>query len=950
MHYFIFRCILFLVYLKSYFCEKIFWLRQEYALKISFKLITIKAYAGRVSTAELVNRIFLFCELYSGRTLFPYQEQFGKRLIRSVITNDGEEITALFARQSGKSETVSVIVGGLMIILPRLANMPMFADDPRFMMFKDGVWIGVFAPSLRQSQITYNRIKSRLQSKTAQAVLNDPEFNLHFDTSNGQTVSLNNGSFVTAISASDGSSIEGESFKIIICEEAQDISNYKIRKCLTGDTKVLISTGEYKRLDDLIKDKKDNIICFDSNMQYLTNKKPLEYYENGVQDVYNVVLDNGESIKATINHQFYTYDQKTNGTKLKFRTLEQIKNSMSNDRPLRIGVPDSLPYFAESRKFDYEKGQIIGYFLGDGCTVNTPKFIGDIPTCKRLHSLVKSVVDPEIKMTEYKYNPDNGMSEVCFSTPTNVKNSNTLRAFLKSYSLADKVGVNKKLPDKLFSEDFYLGLISSLIETDGCIESPTTKPIISFANISEDLIHQLKDILLKFGIHSTLFVKENNTGISSNAKPLHLLHIKSKTDIERFYENIVLFRKQVYLEEAYNTVKKIESQEQSKFYPDTMRFCKVVSIEYVGKEPTYCLKVDGRNFIANNMISSNSIHPMGAAYNASIIKIGTSTTFKGDFYDAIQRNKADFESKKKTIRNHFEYDCDIAAKYNPKYAKYVEKEKNRLGENSDEFQMSYKLKWVIERGMLIDIEQFEQRNCNDLLEVVSYDKSVNTVAGIDVGGKGDDTIITIVEVDWDMPAIMEEKTDEETGEPVTYLAYNTYLRGWFRIANMPDYEEQYPIIMDYLDKWKLSRIFIDATREASLAHRIRANRREEVVPFIFTPKSKSELYKHFEREVLSGRAIIPSGPLTRKSREYNDFMHQLGELQKGYRGSYLVVSHPDEKDAHDDYADSWALALMASAQRGYVNETETARNNIFNFREAKNDFSRRKSSLTGKRR
>lgn len=115
-------------------------------LKSLNRWIVKKADAGRVPTTELVNRIFTFCELYSGKTMFPYQEQFSKRVIRSILENDGEEITALFSRQSGKSETIALTVGGLMIILPQLANMPMFADDPRLRMFKDGLWVGIFAP------------------------------------------------------------------------------------------------------------------------------------------------------------------------------------------------------------------------------------------------------------------------------------------------------------------------------------------------------------------------------------------------------------------------------------------------------------------------------------------------------------------------------------------------------------------------------------------------------------------------------------------------------------------------------------------------------------------------------------------------------------------------------------------------------------------------------------
>lgn len=497
--------------------------------------------AGSVTTSELVNLVFNFIEVYSGRTLYPYQEQFSKRVIRSVLTNDGAEITALFARQSGKSETISDTSGGMMILLPQLANMPMFANDKRLQPFRDGLWIGIFAPSQRQAQITYNRIRSRLLSPSAEAVLNDPDFNLQFTTSNGQTCTLSNGSFVTAISASDGSSIEGESFKLIICEECQDISNYKITK---------------------------------------------------------------------------------------------------------------------------------------------------------------------------------------------------------------------------------------------------------------------------------------------------------------------------------------------------------------------------------------SIHPMGAAYNATKVKIGTATTFKGNFYDAIQRNKLEYDNGETRVRNHFEYDCDVAAKYNPWYAKYIEGEKRSLGEKSDEYQMSYKLKWILERGMFIDIEQFEQNNLEPLLDVSLYDKSRTHVAGIDLGGKGDDTVITIVEVDWTQPLQFDERVDPETGETMVYKTYNTYIKSWLKISNMPDYEEQYYMIMDFLSHFKLAKVVCDATREASISHRLRANLNCEVIPYIFTTKSKSEIYKNLETEISSGRARVPASEEVLKSEEYHKFIEQLGELQKDYRGSQLVVSHPDEKNAHDDFCLSLDTEILTD--KGFI--------------------------------
>ena len=547
-----------------------------------------KAHAGRISTTELVDRIYNFCEAYSGRVMYKYQTQFSKRIIRSVLENDGAEITALFARQSGKTETIAVTVGGLMIILPQLANMPMFADDPRLTMFKDGFWVGIFAPSQRQAQITYRRMKSRIQCKESIAILEDPDFRLEFTTSNGQTVALSNGSFVTAISASDGSNIEGESFKFIICEEAQDISNYKIRK---------------------------------------------------------------------------------------------------------------------------------------------------------------------------------------------------------------------------------------------------------------------------------------------------------------------------------------------------------------------------------------SIHPMGAAYNATICKIGTATTFKGDFYEAIQRNKKDYEEKRIKIRNHFEYNYKVVQKYNPRYAKYVEREKRSLGENSDEFRMSYNLEWIISRGMFIDIDEFEE-SCGDLfLDRVDRDLQANHVGGIDVGGgsdkkskDSDSTVVTIVEVDWDNPVLMESSYNEETQEEEVYLAYNSYIKDWLEITPeiAKDYEEQYAIIMDYLKNFRMAKLVVDATRESSLGQRIRANVKYEVELFVFSTKSKSELYKNLDKEINSGRAKYPNSKETQKTKEHQKFIQQMSDLQKGYSGSNLVVSHPDERGAHDDYPDSWALALWGAREPGVKDETETKdRNKVFKGNKPLTQYARQqrgRNRLTARRR
>lgn len=503
------------------------------------------AHASKVSTLDLVAKIFTFCELYSGITMYPYQEQFSKRVIRSVLENDGADITALFARQSGKSEAIATTMGGMMIILPQLANLPMFLDDKRLQMFQDGFTVGIFAPSQRQAQVTYGRMKSRMQSKSAMIVLQDPDFRMEFSTSNGQTVALTNGSFGTAISASEGSQIEGESFKLLIYEECQDISNYKIRK---------------------------------------------------------------------------------------------------------------------------------------------------------------------------------------------------------------------------------------------------------------------------------------------------------------------------------------------------------------------------------------SISPMGSAYNATSVKIGTPTTHTGDFYESIERNKSDYDNGRLPIKNHFEYDYSVVQKYNPKYKSYVEKQKYILGEDSDEFQMSYNLKWILQRGMFIDLDVFEKNNGEPMLDRVMSDQTKSHVVGIDLAGKEDSSVITVVEVDWENPVISEEQYNEETGETESFKCYGTVIKDWLEIQNVNDYNDQYYEIIDYLRNFKVARAVVDSTKESSVAHRMRANVDYEVIPFIFSSKSKSDIYKYLEREIKSGRAKYPNSKEASKTREHKRFLNQLVDLQKEYRGAYLVVSHPEERGARDDYCLSLETEILT--KRGFLTHDE----------------------------
>ncbi len=528
-----------------------------------------RIFVAKISTTTLVNKIYTFCELYSGITFFPYQAQFAKRFIRSVLENDGEELTALFSRQSGKSETVATITGGLAIILPTLANTPMFINDLRLDMFKDGVYIGIYAPVLHQAQIIFNRLKTRMYSKHGQLVLSDPGIQVDFDTNNGQNIVLSNGSKISSKSASEGSNIEGDSYHIILVDEAQDVGDFKFSK---------------------------------------------------------------------------------------------------------------------------------------------------------------------------------------------------------------------------------------------------------------------------------------------------------------------------------------------------------------------------------------SISPMGAFYNATKVLIGTPSIDIGFFYHSIERNKRAYAQNKKK-RDHFEYDCDIIMKYNPRYAKYIAGEKVRLGEESDEFQMSYKLKWILQRGMFITLDKLSEL-ADPNSEMIYMDYSRNHVAGLDLGKAHDSTVLTILEVDWDNPVIVERSKELEIPD---FIVYNKKIKCWLELQG-DNWEEQYPQIMDFLSNFRIAKLVIDATGLGSpIYDRIAANVDYEVIPYVLSRQSSSELMKHFDSELKSKRFSYPAGESTRNEREYKRFIQQMTDARKFYSGSHMIVEHPGGRDAHDDYVFSSALACWGAQGEG-VDKPVTEQNIIRDTLKGRTQFYRTRNAITARRR
>ena len=319
---------------------------------------------------------------------------------------------------------------------------------------------------------------------------------------------------------------------------------------------------------------------------------------------------------------------------------------------------------------------------------------------------------------------------------------------------------------------------------------------------------------------------------------------------------------------------------------------------------------------ADERVVRKSIHPMAAFYNGTLVKTGTPDIIKGDFYKAIKHNKRR-QVKRGARQCHFEHDWRACAKYNPNYAKFVRKEMGRLGVESDEFMMSYALKWLLERGMFTTSERVDELGDKSMEVVKAYHGSA-IVFGLDVARKLDSTVCTAIWVDWSRP--------DEFGY------YDHRVLNWLELHG-DQWEEQYGRIVDFCRHYSGIKLGIDAQGIGDVvADRLTRLMPElEIVAYGSNTSDQSSRWKHLSELIGRGMVSWPAHAKTRRLRTWKRFDAQMKDLEKKYQGKYLLAAAPQEADAHDDYPDSLALGCYLTRD-WTLPEVEETRSPFYNRR------------------
>ena len=322
------------------------------------------------------------------------------------------------------------------------------------------------------------------------------------------------------------------------------------------------------------------------------------------------------------------------------------------------------------------------------------------------------------------------------------------------------------------------------------------------------------------------------------------------------------------------------------------------SSQVVGHTADILLEMDEAQDIDKGKYTKE-FRPMGSATNCTAVLYGT-TWDETTLLEKVKQANLELE-RKDGIKRHFRFDWQQVAKYNEDYGRYVEAERERLGENHPLFQTQYALLPIHGRGRLLTPVQLAQAQ-GEHTRQRQKEAGKTYVAGIDLAGEEtSDRLAPHPSRDATAIAIAEVTTRGNQPHLDIVELYTWTGR---------KHHELYPQMVDILKNvWSCRCIVVDSTGIGEpVASFLTKALGIRVRPFKFSQQSKSELGFNLLAAINSGRLKLFKGD---GSLEYQDTMYQLGKARVNYRPNQTMNFYVDPSDGHDDLLMSLALAVEA---------------------------------------
>ena len=365
--------------------------------------------------------------------------------------------------------------------------------------------------------------------------------------------------------------------------------------CCCAGTIVYKSNGEPCRIEDLKQE--DGIIGFDNISSKAVSQDITWMKPPAEKECYRITTKRGRVLECSGDHPILTVVKKRKGKFRYFGSDFRRADSLRVGR--KICVSDGVDIWGDKKMFD---PYLVGILIGDGSYGfdKTPiVYTSDDEVYDYIRSKYECCIEKQYKTKDGKDYREIRIKGICHE--------------LRELGIYGQTKKNKTLPLNIHSyrrEDVIM-MIRGYFDATFYSNNNNRDHRISLGSCNRHLLEEVKDVLFKFGIHSTIsYSPSKNPADRSIILDSYVCNILDKLSMLKYCD--IIGTDIGYRREKLDSIRKFGSNFSTfgsfrSKYLDGVIIERIDKIEYIGIKPVYNLTAsDTHTYIANGIITHNT--------------------------------------------------------------------------------------------------------------------------------------------------------------------------------------------------------------------------------------------------------------------------------------------------------------------------------------------------------
>src|SRR3989344_721174 len=411
-----------------------------------------------------------------------------------------------------------------------------------------------------------------------------------------------------------------------ILEKSTDAySHPQPHACGRYDTLLFTEKGIIQ-LGKMVEEKMIGVKVFDGQ-QFA---RVIAVKDNGVKKVFRASLSNGNYIDFT--DDYLVLSAKTRDHAFEWIELKDILGykvqQALNLEQLQGQIVENVNGAAMQKSMETEielaKAELSGWIVGDGyfgqygkttmlgvITINDDEF-------EHVKGLFEKVLGGFTVTVKREISPTYRIVRRDFKS---------VRGFVKEYGL-EKKSLTASVPNKIMQSgaEVQRAFLRALFQADGCvrIRNNGNSGDVVLTTISEELAHQVQNVLLNNGIYSRVSLCNDSRNDRHTQYHVEIAYYSERVK----FENLIGF----ISEDKINKLQRLNLTVDGKEKP-IMSLETVSAIEYLGQEPVYDIQTESGKFTANGVV----------VHNCFIQSVSDDLVNEGGIFDLVTREARIFK-------------------------------------------------------------------------------------------------------------------------------------------------------------------------------------------------------------------------------------------------------------------------------------------------------------------